>query len=113
MLNKQSLKLLKLFSKRDTISLNGLGAIYDTSPEDWCAPIAYLRRNRFIEIDPTHVSLYGDAFTHDAPFRITYEGRCALEGESRSRQRSTFNELRAWITLLIAIAAFIKSFFIP
>lgn len=112
MLNDQSLKLLKLFSERDAISLNDLGAIHNTPPEDWCAPIAYLRREGFLEIHPDHVSLFGDDFTNSAPLRITYEGRCAFEAESKSRYRFTFNELRAWLTLLIAIAAFIKSFFI-
>lgn len=110
-MTKESLKLLKLYSKRDTVSLNDLGAIYNNDPEDWCHPIAYLRDKGFLEILPSYISIKGNKFTLDAPFRLTYKGKTALEDEIRSRRYINFNEFRAWFTLAIALAAFIKSFF--
>nr|WP_302144140.1 hypothetical protein [uncultured Schaedlerella sp.] len=110
-MTNQSLKLLELFSKRETISLNDLGAIYNNDPEAWCHPIAYLRNEGFLEIDPTYISLMGDRFTFNAPFKLTYKGQTALEDEIKSRRHINFNEFRAWFTLAIALAALIKSFF--
>lgn len=110
-MTNESLKLLQLYMKRDTISLKGLGAIYNNDPEYWCHPIAYLRDQGYIEILPSYVLLNGNAFTLDAPFRITYKGKTALESELKSRKHFNFNEFRAWFTLAIALAAFIKSFF--
>jgi hypothetical protein len=110
-LNDLSLELLNLYSQRTTISLKDLGAIYNTNAEDWCAPIAYLRDKKLIEIEPQYAILKGNDFTLHAPFRITYEGKCALEAELKSRRQISFNEFRAWITLIIAIAAFLLSIF--
>lgn len=107
----EALKLLTLYSQRVTISLIELGAIYNKDPINFTSPIAYLRKEGYLEILPSHVSLHGDNFTLDAPFRITYKGRTALEAELKSRRHLNFSEFRAWITLAIAIAAFIKSFF--
>ena len=52
------------------------------------------------------------ALTPDMPFYITFEGRAALEDETKSRHTIKFKEFRAWATLIIALAAFIKSFFL-
>lgn len=67
MLNDLSLKLLKLYSQRTTISLHDLGAIYNTDPEDWCEPIAYLRDHAFLEIEPQYAILKGNDFTFFYP----------------------------------------------
>lgn len=76
-----------------------------------CHPIVYLRDKVFLEILPSYVQLNGNNFTFDAPFRLTYKGKIALEAEISSHKYIIYNEIHAWITTTIALAAFIQSFF--
>ena len=111
MLSNLSITLLKLFSERTTLSLKDLGAIYNVNPENFCESIAYLRRCNYLEILPSYVMLHNNDFTLDAPFRITYEGKSVLEENLKAGRQNKFNEFRAWMTLGIAILAFILSIF--
>lgn len=110
-MTNEALKLLKLYSTRNTISLKELGVIYNNDPYDWSHPIAYLKDTGYLEILPSYIEMNGDAFHVDAPLRITYAGKTALDTEIKSRRHLNFNEIRAWITLAIALAAFILSLF--
>ena len=65
----------------------------------------------YLEMEPNYTMLHGADFTLRVPFRITFKGRAALEAEQKSRLSFKQNEFRAWVTLAIALAAFIKSFF--
>ncbi len=110
-----SLAILKLFSARRSLSLIQLSAVLNRTPLECAEPVAYLREQGFLRIESNHAlshDLDADASLHmDTPIQITFEGKAALEAEIKARRHLTFNELRAWITLGIAIAAFIKSFF--
>ena len=106
-----SYKLLKLYSKRDHITLADLSAIYNTDWDYWGAPVDYLIKNGYLQINPTYVILHGGDFTSKAPIEITFHGKVHLEQECKNRWTFKFNEFRAWVTLIIAIAAFVKSFF--
>ena len=110
-----SLAILKLFSARHSLSLVQLSAVLNHTPLECAEPVAYLRKQGFLRIESNHALSHDlavdDALHMDTPIEITFEGRAALEAEIKSRRHLTFNEIRAWITLGIAIAAFIKSFF--
>lgn len=104
-----SFKLLKLYATRNTISLSGLSAIYNTHNDYWISPVRYLIEKEYLRINPEYVLLHNNDFTITAPIEITYEGKLALEQERKERQVFKFNEFRAWFTLIIAVIALVMS----
>lgn len=108
-----SFNTLKAFSIRSRMSLLQLDAVMNTNTID----VMYsLWEKGFIDGDHTDPN-YPEpedqkVLTRDMPFYITFEGRAALEEENKTRHSVKFNEFRAWATLIIALAAFIKSFFL-
>lgn len=110
-----SFAVLKLYATRRSLTLDQLSAILNRSPLDCVEPIAFLRKEGFLRIEPNYALLHGSpedsSLTPRTPIEITFEGKAALEAETKSRRQLTFNEIRAWITAIIAVAAFIKSFF--
>lgn len=108
-----SFNTLKAFSVRSRMSLLQLDAVMNTNTTD----VMYsLWEKEFIDGDHTDPN-YPESenqrlLTPDMPFYITFEGRAALEEETKVRHSVKFNEFRAWATLIIALAAFIKSFFL-
>ena len=58
-----------------------------------------------MEIDP----LEGDLISFDTPLEITYKGIAAISQALKERKHFRHTEFRAWVTLLIAIAAFVLS----
>lgn len=108
-----SFKLLNLYSQRETLSLSDLAAIYNISPVAFSKPIEYLIDNGFLIIVLDHNNLHDpNHYAIDTPIQITYKGRAALEAERKERHKMKFSEIRAWLTLIIALAAFVKSFFL-
>ena len=110
-MDKRSFKLLKLFSSRNSLSLEGLSAIYNTDIDSFCSPVRYLMDEGFLQIEPNHSSLHGDDFTFNAPISITHSGRVALENEMKERKHFYFNELRSCITIFISVSALLLSLF--
>lgn len=110
-----SFAILKLFSSHASLTLSQLSAILNEDSLRLAAPVDHLRKQHFLKIETNHAFLQKmdeDSFlSHDTLLQISFEGKAALEMESKSRKRFRFNELRAWITLVIAVLAFIKSFF--
>ena len=104
-------KLLELFNQRTSLSLLELAAILNVE----CRSIAeatyclldsgYLRKAITPDCDQE------SDFSFNLPLMITYKGKAALEEHRKTKRYYWFNELRAWITLAIALATFIKSFF--
>lgn len=110
-MDNTSFNLLKLYSKRDTLSLCDLAAIYNSSVLEFTTPVRYLMDQGFVRIEANYAAIHGEDYTMHVPIQITYEGQIALEAEQRQRHTFKFAELRAWLTLAIALAAFIKGFF--
>lgn len=110
-MDNTSFKLLKLYASRSHLSLSDLSAIYNSYADDYVSPVKYLMDEKYLKMEPNYVMLHGADFTVQVPFEIAFKGRAALEAERKSRLSFKQNELRAWLTLGIALAAFLKSFF--
>lgn len=108
-----SFNILKLYSLRNSLSLIQLQAILNKDPFYLAEPVSYLRDKEYLEIEPTHAILESvddnSSISLNTPLVITYLGKIALEAETKERKHFKFNEFRAWVTLGIAIAAFILS----
>lgn len=110
-MNKKVLSILEIFNKRKALSLIELAAIINTDWDKLSRPINWLLDNKYIQVESGHSFLHGEDITPKTPLEITVQGEIALSQEKESHKRTKFNEIRAWITLGISIAAFIKSFF--
>ena len=103
---------LKLFSERTSLSINQLSAILNLDSFEFVEVINYLRKNGFLRVEHNYSMVHKsdhDSISPRTPLSITFEGKRALELERKSRKRFKYNEIRAWITLAIAIAAFALS----
>lgn len=107
-----TLEFLKLFNERNSLSLSDLAAILNADAFNLTGPINYMLEQNYIKIDPNISAIEGDYLTLDKQLEITYYGRITLNTELKSIKKYKYIEFRAWITLAIAIAAFIKSFFL-
>lgn len=100
-----TLSLLTLFKERHTLNLTQLGAILNADPFSLSDPVHYLMSLGYIrkgvEIEP----LEGDLISFDTPLEITYKGIAAISQALKERKNFKHTEFRAWVTLLIAIAA--------
>ena len=114
-LDDYSLSVLKLYKSRSSLTLSQLSAILNRSWLDVADPALYLKREGYLRVEPNHAALHDisdtDPIDPDTPLVISFEGKGALEAELKARKRLSFNEIRAWITLAIAVLAFFKSFF--
>lgn len=106
-----TLILLKLFNERHSLSVADLSAILNGDPVTLSEPIKYMLEKKLIEVELNSSMIEDDAITMDKKFAITYSGRITLEEELKLLKKNKHNEFRAWITLIIALSAFIKSFF--
>ncbi len=110
-MDDRTVELLKLFSERNQLSLHDLAAIYNCGYGDFAELVNYLMERGLLEIEPNYALIEGNDLTVETPLRITQSGRSALNIELKERRSFKYSELRAWLTLAIALAAFIKSFF--
>lgn len=104
-----SFNLLKLFQERNSLSLIELGAILNCSAISLAEPIHYLREMNYLRVKSFHQDTDDDSISLRDSLAITFEGKAALEIEQKSRRHFKYTEYRAWITLAIAILAFILS----
>lgn len=106
-MDDNSFLLLKLYLERESLSASDLALLSNGNSRDYLEPILYLVDRMYLEVMP----LYNDNHPKklNIKYRITPDGRRALEAEEKERRRYKHNEIRAWITLAIAIAAFILS----
>ena len=115
LMDTMSREILELFSKRNCLTLSQLSAILGIDWMTLAEPINYLRKLSYLRFEPNHASLNDLAsdspISMDDPLVITFEGRAAMEQDGQNRRRVKYTEFRAWMTLAIALAAFIKSFF--
>lgn len=118
-LDDLSKEILRLFRKNphfNNYCLSDLKLLTDRNDYDLGPAIGFLRRKNYLMIDPTYANLHpdeikllGDSVSVRTPLRITKDGLIALEKSERSDTRFKFNEIRAWITLAIAVIALIVS----
>mgnify|MGYP006980030273 CR=1 FL=1 len=104
-----TLSLLTLFKERHTLNLTQLGAIIDVNPLSLSDPIHYLMSMGYIRKGMEIKPLEGDLISFDTPLEITYKGITAISQALKERKHFKHTEFRAWLTLVIAIAAFILS----
>lgn len=96
-------KLLSVFYDRPCLNMMQLGALLNEEPLLLGEEISYLQSHDYIRSEDSKVS------TPDTMFKITYVGKAAFLSEKKSRRHFAYNEIRAWITLLIAVVALILS----
>ena len=115
-MDELTIAVLKQFAERDSLSLDQFAALANCSLESAVYPVAHLRNLGYLRIHPNqphaHELNQQPGLDPLIPLQITYAGRALLASEKKSQRRYIFNELRAWITAVIAVLAFIKSFFI-
>lgn len=114
-MDRLSKRILEEFSQRKCINLSQLGAILNMDCFSLAEPINDLRENGFLKIEGNYAALHdlnqNSPLTMDLPLVIAFQGRAALEEEKSYRQNLFWTEFRAWVTLAIAVVAFVKSFF--
>lgn len=115
-LSKEILRLYREKPNFNNYCLSDLKLLTNRGDHDLGPAIRFLRRENYLMIDPTYASLHpdeikllGDSVSVCTPLRITKDGLIALEKAERSDTRFKFNEIRAWITLAIAVIALIVS----
>lgn len=106
-----TLSLLMLFKERRILNLIQIGAILNVDCLSLSEPIRYLVDKGYVRRIKDSDTLEDDSYSFDTPFEITFEGIATINQAQKERKHSRYAEVRAWITLLIAIAAFVKSFF--
>ncbi len=108
-----SFKILQLYATRSSLTLIELGAILNNDPINLAEVINYLRKQGYLHIENNYATIKNlndnSLVGLNTPLVISFEGKAALEKEIKSRKHYCYNELRAWITLAIAILAFFLS----
>lgn len=107
-MDKFTFQILSLYDQRYELSISDLSTILDCSLEYAANPVSWLYEKGFIEKGTD----FDDCdFTVSTKFRISHEGKIQLANYCDKNKQHFFNEVRAWITVAIAVAAFVKSFF--
>lgn len=105
------LKVMKDLSKvqADEIHLNDVLRKANLNKIDF----DILLQNLFDEgyIEATRLTIYLDSVEYLPDFRITNKGNNFLRSQRKLIVSTFMNEFKNWLALLIAAAAFIKSFF--
>ena len=105
------ISILELFKERRSLSVYELSVLKNTDMLKTCDPVNWLLDKQYIKIEGNYATLHGEDLTPKTKLIITTEGELALNQEIASRKRLKFSEIRAWITAIVAVAAFVKSFF--
>ncbi|MBC5724746.1 hypothetical protein H8S45_04630 [Agathobaculum sp. NSJ-28] len=111
-MNSTSLSVLRYFAKRTSLSVSDLAVICNQSAHIFVPHFKYLLDNGFIEPDP-QASDPSTEIKLRSKFCITLAGKDELENIKQRKQTTRLKEIRAWLTLAISLAAFIKSFIFP
>lgn len=114
-MNESTFQILQIFASRTSLNLSQLEAILNRDLLEIAAPVAYLREQGYLKkvsySVETGMGCSSDPISPTDMLQLTYEGRVALENEIKERKRFKYGEIRAWITAIIAVLAFMKSFF--
>lgn len=110
-MTKKSEEILRLYASYDSLSLTDLCKLFKVPLTSVSSNLRWLFQRGYIEPADPNRPLVNGMYTVSAPLRITEFGRDTLESKRERRRSYMMNEIRAWITLAIAVAAFVKSFF--
>ena len=111
-MDKVSKKILKLYAKQKTLSLFDIAKLSKIKPVDLAEPMLELIDKKLICKMLDFENYLNDNFDPDAQYYITQEGRSYLENIRADSFKFYFQIVIQLITTIIAVAAFIKSFFI-
>ena len=111
-MDSTSLEVLRCFTERSSLSISGLSVICNKKPHILVPYFKYLYDSGFIEPDRQSADQSTEIKLHSM-FRITGAGKGELESIKQQERTKKLKELRAWLTLAISLAAFIKSFIFP
>ena len=105
------LKIMKKISriKKDEIKISEIMKLVKLNNNDLYILVNELLDNGYIEKSKS--IFYIDSFDQIQDYRITNKGENFLKQQSKLNNRYIFIEFRNWMTLFIALAAFIKSFY--
>lgn len=117
-LDSLSKKVLTLYQSHPSFrfTVHDLVVKTEISEMDLAPAVLNLWRSGYLKIDPNYLCLHedemsrlGDTIAIDTPLCITRDGEVLLEETHRNERRFQYNEIRAWITLVIALLALIVS----
>ncbi len=111
-MNSTSLAVLRCFTERTSLSVSDLSVICNKSVHLFVPHFKYLLQNGFIEPDPQATDQSTEVKLR-SKFCITLAGKDELENIKQREHAAKLKEIRAWLTLAISLAAFIKSFIFP
>ena len=105
------LKIMKNISKthKDEIQINEILKVVKLNNNDLYALVNDLLDNGYIEKSKS--TIYIDSLNYVQDYRITNKGFDFLKKQMFQNFFRFMNEFKNWLALIIAIAAFIKSFF--
>ena len=110
-MTKKSEEILRLYASYDSLSLTDLCKLFKVPLTSVSSSLQWLFQHGYVKSADPDKPLFNGMYTVSAQLRITEFGRDALESAREHRRSYMTNEIRAWITLAIAVAAFVKSFF--
>lgn len=74
-----SLKILKVYRSRQTLTLSQLGAILNEDTFSLSEPVILLRKQGYLRVEPNHAALEGikadDPISVDDPLELTFVGK--------------------------------------
>lgn len=111
-MDKVSKKILKLYSKHQTLSMFDIAKHSTIKAVDIAEPMLELIEKKLICKMLDINDFLNDNFDPDAQYYITQEGRSYLENLRSDNFKFYFQIVIQLLTTIIAVAAFIKSFFV-
>lgn len=117
-LDSLSKKILTLYQSHPSFrfTIHDLVVKTEMNEMDLTPAVLNLFGSGYLKIDPNYRCLHkdelsnlGDTIAIDTPLCITRDGEVLLEETHRNERRFQYNEIRAWITLAIALLALIVS----
>lgn len=102
-LSKAHYQLLKLFSKRNSLSAEDVAAIYDGNWVTAFKLISYLEGCGYVH----KLSFPEDADSRTAQYAIEPDGILAVSGYRKQVFKSVVLEIRDWLTLIVALVTLV------
>ena len=102
-------ELLNCFSKRNNLSAEKLGVIYNTDYLEFGGPLSLMIEKEYLTKDDPFEKYPDDLIYPECHYQITFKGKIALSEERKNRKRFKHSEFRAWVSLFIAGIALIVS----
>lgn len=108
-MDKQAYHLLKIISKYKEVHISSLIKLLNKDKDEIYDYFEHLTDVGYIGVVPNVNTEYDKSI--DEEVYITTAGKIVLNNHLKDKHIMFLKELRNWFSLLIALAAFIKSFF--